>query len=171
MPLTSAQKILVYSSGSIAQNTPPIVGGSAQAYLVPALNAGGQIDVTMLPTGVGPDVDMIQASEAIAAGALVNVWNNAGSLAVRNADQTNPSKQADGFVLSAIASGATGTVYLNPAIITGLTGLTQGSIYYLGTVGALTLTAPSAAGSICQQVGKALSATQFQFNPQLTIAL
>jgi hypothetical protein len=138
--------------------------GAADASKIPALDSGGKLDATMMPAGLGTDSRSgILASEAIAAGALVDVYNNAGVLNVRNASATASGKEADGFTLAAIASGASGTVYFE-GTITGLTGLTIGGRCYLGTAGgAVVQTPPAASGNVLQFVGVALSATEVTF--------
>lgn len=170
MSLTSPQKFLSLQNGLPAQTAPASVGGPASAYAIPGLNAAGQLDVTMLPTGVGPDTQSITASEAIAAGALVNVWNNAGAIAVRNADNSSPSKAACGFVLQAVASGAPATVYFG-GVLSGVAGLTPGQSYFLGSAGAIIPAAalPTATGSLTQSVGVAISATQLAFQPGIQV--
>jgi hypothetical protein len=139
--------------------------GAADAGKIPALDAGGKFDSTMMPVGLGSDSKSgILASEAIAAGSLVNVYNNAGVLNVRKADATAAGKEANGFALAAISNAQTGTIYFE-GTITGLTGLTPGTRYYLSaaTPGTATLTPPSASGNVIQFVGVSLSATEITF--------
>jgi hypothetical protein len=115
---------------------------------------------------------LLLASEALAAGALVSIFSNAGVANVRNANATDGTKTPDGFVLNAVASGAPATVQLLGQVITGLSGLSSGALYFLATSpGAITLTAPSALGNWVQIVGKALSATSLYFNPQAGVIL
>jgi hypothetical protein len=166
------QKFLALVAGKLTQLSPlQASSGSSSAGAVVALNAAGQVDVTMMPSGVGPDTQSITASEAIAAGALVNVWSNAGALNVRNANAAT-GLEAHGFVLAAVANGAAGTVYFS-GINTAQTGLTLGADYYLSDAGAgaIVSTAPSTAGHYSQQIGTAISATSLQFNPGPFIGL
>lgn len=139
--------------------------GAADANKIPALDATGKLDPTFMPAGLGSDSRAgVVASEAIAAGALVDVFSNAGVLNVRNASAATSGKECDGFVLAAIAQGATGTVYFE-GTISGLTGLTIGNRCYLSaaTAGAVTQTPPAASGNVLQFVGVALSATEVTF--------
>lgn len=71
-----------------------------------------------------------------------------------------------GFVASAYASGATAQL-VSSGILTGLSGLLPGSVYYLSatTPGAITVTPPTAAGTTAVPVGTALSATRLLINP------
>lgn len=95
--------------------------GASDAEKIPALDASGRLDNSFMPVGIGADTKIIVASEALAAGALVNVYDNAGVPNARNADATVAGKEAVGFVLAAVASGANATVYFE-GTITGLTG-------------------------------------------------
>lgn len=137
------------------------VGGAGAANKMVQYNAQGTLDQTALPPGVSADVKPVQASEALGAGNVVNVYydGTASAMRVRKADQSN-SRPGDGFVLAAVASGATAVVYFD-GINNQLTGLAPGSDYWLGTAGAVTATPPSA--GISQRLGKAVSATELPF--------
>jgi hypothetical protein len=106
----------------------------------------------------------IVASEALATGDFVNIWNNAGTRSVRKADASN-SRPAHGFVLSSVANAANATVY-QQGENTGLTGLTPGQGLFLSaaSAGTATATAPSTVGHIVQELGFALSATSICLN-------
>jgi len=144
--------------------------GAANADQIPALNSSGVLDITLMPPGIGSSAQAIVTSEALAAGALVNIWPNAGVANVRNANATDTTKPADGFVLSAFASPATATVYFPGQLVTGVSGLTIGAPVFLSTTsGVVSATAPSATGNLVQQVGTALSATSFVFQPMAGI--
>lgn len=135
------------------------------------LNAEGNIDETMLPTGVGPDVKSINASENLSAGDFVNVWDDVGTTKIRKADASS-SKRAHGFVLDAVTSGSSGSVYFD-GINDQLTGLTGGSMYYLSdtTAGGNLDTPPSDTGDLVQELGVAISATEITFEPTMPIEL
>lgn len=138
--------------------------GAGDAGKIVALDAGGKIDSTMMPSGIGADAKSMTASEAISAGDIVNVHDSTGAK-VRKADATTSSKSAVGFAPSAIASSATGTIQFE-GTITGLSGLTIGATYYLATTaGGITATPPTGSGQIVQKVGVALSATELSFEP------
>jgi hypothetical protein len=172
MALTAPQRLLAQGLKALYEYVPVLLGGTANAYNVPALNASGQLDITMMPTGVGADTQIITASEAITAGALVNIYSNAGSPAVRNADGSTTGKQAHGFTLSAIASGSAGTIYLS-GLDTAVTGLTPGDAYLSDTTpGAVATAGATIAGHTYQQVGVVTSAgvLQYDYNPPVTRA-
>lgn len=135
------------------------------------LDGSGKLDVTVMPTGIGADTASILASEALAAGDLVNIYNNAGTANIRKADASASGKEAHGFVLSAVSSGASGTVYFE-GTNTQVTGLTPG-VQFLSasTPGKSTTTAPSSSGNVVQIVGIATSATALNFQMELPIVL
>ena len=130
----------------------------------------GKIDVSVLPTGVGADTAVINASEALAAGDLVNIWNNSGTANVRKADASTAGKEAHGFVLAAVASGQPATVYFE-GTNTQMTGLTPGRQYLSTTPGKTSATAPTGSGQVVQVVGFAVSATAMNFQSSPPIVL
>lgn len=132
--------------------------GPSSAGLIVALDASGQINATMLPT---TGSTTLTASEAIAAGSMINLWNNAGVINVRNADSAT-NKKAHGFVNGAIASSASGQVEVGNGDNTGVTGLTIGDEYFLSSAGTVTATVPTASGSTLQKVGVAQATNQLQ---------
>lgn len=133
--------------------------GVAQAGDVVALGADGKLDLSLFPTGLGPTVQIVVASENISAGRFVNIFDNAGTPNVRAADSTN-DRRAVGYIVDAVTSGNNATVYFEGRNDQ-LTGLTAGQRIYLDAAGAIQTTAPSIAGGdvIHQYLGKALSAT------------
>ena len=140
--------------------------GAGDAGKIPALSANGKLDPSMMPPGVGEEARTVVASETLAAGDLVNLWNDAGTIKVRKADATTNGKRAHGFVESAVTSGASATVFY-VGINGSVTGLTVGSDYFLGTTpGAVTTAPPSATGNLVQRVGTAMSATELAFMPE-----
>jgi hypothetical protein len=154
-------------AGVYTEFTAVLVGGVGNANQIPALNSAGQLDQTMMPAGIGQDTVVVNSTEALAAGALVNLYSSAGALAVRNASAAAGSyKPAHGFVQAAVAAGASATIYRSGQI-TGLTGLTVGDAFLsTATAGAVQATAPvSGSGYTSQKVGQALSATVLDFQP------
>lgn len=102
----------------------------------------------------------ITASEDLAAGNLVNVWNSSGAK-VRKADATTAGKPAHGFVLAAVSSGAPATVYFEGLV--GRPVLTPGDYYLSTTPGGVTATPPSGSGNVVQRIGVAVSTTAIDF--------
>lgn len=144
--------------------------GAGDTGKIPQLDSSGRIDLTVLPIGVGADTAIITTTEAIASGDFVNVWNSTGAK-VRKADATVAGKEAHGFVLVGVGSGASATVYFE-GTNTAVTGQTPGNVFLATTAGLATATAPSAAGNVVQRIGMAVSATaiNFQSQPPITLA-
>lgn len=136
-------------------------GGSGNENKVPALGTDGRLAASMLPTGVAPEVKVGNAFENLAANALV-YFKTDGTVA--NATAAVSGKYATGWVSGAVTAGDPATVQMEGSI-TGLTGLTIGAPYFLSstTAGGITTTAPTASGTLWQQVGVALSATELNF--------
>lgn len=143
--------------------------GAGDAGKVVALDGAGKIDSSMMPVGVGADSTTMTASEAIAAGDFVNVWNSSGAK-IRKADATVAGKEAHGFVLSAIGNGASGTVYFE-GTNTGVTGQTPGPVFLSTTAGVAASAAPSGSGNVVQRIGFAISATAINFQSQVPVTL
>lgn len=93
---------------------------------IPALDATGRLDSSMMPVGVAPEVKLLVAFETLAAGDFVNVFNDAGTPKARKADAAVSGKEAHGFVLAAFVATTTATVYLEN-MNTQLAGLTVGT--------------------------------------------
>lgn len=135
--------------------------GAGDAGKVAALDGSGRLDPTMMPVGIGADTASIQASENLAAGDFVNIHNSSGAR-VRKADATTAGKEAHGFVLGAVSSGANATVYFE-GTNTGVSGMTPGTVFLHTTAGGATGTAPSGSGNVVQKLGVAVSATAINF--------
>lgn len=145
--------------------------GAADAGKLIALDSTGLIDNSMLPVGVGPDTASIVASENLAAGDLVNIWDNVGTANVRKADGSTAGKEAQGFVLAAVTTSAAATVYFAGAN-TQMSGLTPGRQFLsVTTPGKTQATAPTGAGKVSQIVGFAVSATEMNYQPRDLIVL
>lgn len=158
------------AAGGFREVEASAVGGAGQANKIPALDVSGRLDTTMMPTGIGAETSIVPAFGALAAGDLVNVYNDGGVMKARKADASNTTAPANGFVLAAVVDGANATVYwggLNSAV----SGLTPGQHYLSTTAGASNHVAPSTAGNVVQKVGIAVSSTVLQFNPQDPILL
>jgi len=115
----------------------------------------------MMPTGIGADTASIEASEDLAAGDLVNIYDSTGAKC-RKADATTKGKEAHGFVLAVVTTGNNATVYFEGSNDQ-VTGLTPGVQFLAATAGGATVTAPSSSGNIVQKVGVATAATSLNF--------
>ena len=134
-----------------------------------ALGTDGKLDLTFFPAGIGTPVSTFTASEALAAGDLVNLWSDSGTVKARKADASVASKQAHGYVKSAVSANAQASVYTeHGSLISGLTGMTAGSEYFLSATvpGGAATAIPSGAGQLVQYIGIAKSATELYFEPE-----
>lgn len=137
--------------------------GAGNAGAIVALDAGGKLDMTVLPTGVGADTVVVVASEALSAGNLVNLYDDSGTTKARKADGSTTGKVADGFVLAAVDQDATATVY-RAGDNDQVTGLTPGKVWLSTTAaGGVQSTVPAGAGKTHQYVGYAATATLLCF--------
>jgi hypothetical protein len=138
--------------------------GAASQGRIPELDASGRLDNSMMPVGIGADTTNKVASENLAAGNYVNIWNDAGVAKVRKADASVIGKECNGFVLEGAAEGAIAMIYFEGRN-TQLTGLTPGARYYLSDTlpGGVTLVPVTAEGHIHQYLGVAVSDTEINF--------
>lgn len=170
-----ANKVVALNASGILDstiiNSKTTSAGAGDANKVVALDAAGRIDSSMMPVGIGADTASIVASEALAAGDLVNIYNNASVANIRKADGSTAGKEAHGFVLAAVSASASGTVYFE-GTNTQCTGLTPGLQYLSGTTaGKPSSTAASGTGKVVQIVGFAVSATAMNFQAEPPIVL
>lgn len=107
----------------------------------------------------------VKASEAIVAGAPVNVFSNAGVVNVRNANATDTTKPAHGYATSAMVNGVFNEVILGHGLLQAVGAFVIGQAYWLSTVnGQYTTVPPVAAGNIEQFLGVGLNANELFFN-------
>lgn len=140
-----------------------VSAGAADAGKLPELDGSGRLDPSTMPAGIGADVKVIQASEALDAGDFVTIHDSSGAR-VRKADASDGlAGRAHGFVLNNVASGANATVYFEGPN-TALSGLTPGVNYVLSHTtpgGVLPISgASSTAGHIVQELGVAVGAAE-----------
>lgn len=108
-------------------------------------------------------------TEDVLAGAMINVYEVAGTLHARLAKAADALKPARGFVTSNILSGNRGELDLIGANYN-LSGITPGTLYYLSptsTTGQITSISPATPGNLIQPVGFGISSTAIWFNPTL----
>jgi len=120
----------------------------------------------------GTHFDFVVASEALSAGNLVNVWDNAGTTSVRKADASSSAKYANGYVLRAYNTSDVATVFFH-GVNDKVSALSAGLQYLsASSAGACTTTPPSGSGQLVQIVGVSFSATKmaFQFNQPIQLA-
>lgn len=167
----AAKKLLRLVSGVITE----VFGiqtseGAGNAGDIVALDDTGRIDASMMPVGIGADTAQVEASENLAAGDYVNIWNDGGAFKARKADATTAGNSAHGFVLSAANGGNPATVYFE-GTNTQVSGQTAGNVFLQATAGAGGSTVPSASGNVVQQIGVAVSATAVNFERGAAVTL
>lgn len=160
-----AQGFLARVNGRIKQIIAIVTSaGAADAGKIVALDSGGKLDASLLPSGIGANQVVVPTSENLSAGKLVNLYDNAGVLTARLADNSN-ARAAWGYVEAAVVSPANATVKRLNTVNSSLSGLTAGDQYWLGTAGGV-IDAPldpadvANAGKVCQYLGGASSATE-----------
>jgi hypothetical protein len=164
-------KFLTKAANGLTQLVSAIVAstGASDASKIIATNASGQIDKTFLPAAIGKSIVTTTAGVALSAGNFV-YFDNTGK--AFKADNTDITKAAMGFVAQSVALAATVDVYTT-GVNSDLSGLTPGSIYYLGTAGSVVATAPTfTINTICQVLGYARSSTElvFEYNEPIQFA-
>ena len=146
--------------------------GAGDADKIICTNASGDLDVTFLPPGIGPEQVTVTAGENVSQYDLANIYDDGGTLKGRKADGGTNKYVCHGFFTAAGTTGNTVVVQTN-GWITGA-GLTIGADYFLSaTPGAYCLAAsvPSGAGKIVQKIGYAVSTTEMEFEPEQEIEL
>lgn len=169
LPAAVALSVQGATGLSLPISTPPVIPQDDLAALAFSMAFSRRV-----PTGGDATLSglLLPASENLASGALVNVWDNSGVASFRNANGATTGKKAHAFVLSAASSGAFVQGYSAGQVISGLSGLTPGATEYLAaSAGATTETPLSTSGQLSQEVGVALSSSSMLFLPGPAIAL
>lgn len=149
-----ADKYIYNNAGTLTEREATVVStGATEAGDIVALDSTGRLDNSVMPSGIGADTASIVSSENLAAGDVVNVWNDAGTVKVRKADATTAGKEAHGFVLTSVTSPAAATVYFEGSNTQTSGTLTGGVAFLTTTAGTVSNTAPSGSGNVVQRVG------------------
>jgi hypothetical protein len=156
----AGNKYISNNAGQLAEIVAAQVsGGVADANKIPALDSTGRLDPSLLPLGVSPDLAVIQATENLAAGDFVNIYDVSGSFRCRKSDASVTGKEACGFVTLAVTSGANASIYFE-GTNSFVTGQIAGNVWLSDvTAGRGQNTLPIGAGKIQQRIGIATSAT------------
>lgn len=158
------------TTGRVTEIEATVTGGTvSQAGDIPALDAGGRLDSTLMPVGVMADVFTGNAAEALVGGDFCYVTP---TQTIAKASATSGGNDAMGYVLVSSASGQPATIYFEGRN-TALTGLTPNTRYYLSdtTPGGVTATPVSGAGKRHQFLGRAVTSTTLSFEPDDSILL
>jgi len=109
----------------------------------------------------------VEATEAIAYGAIVNIYD-AGGMKCRNANGTAAGKLCRAFCNDSIGVGIGDFAELILMGVLPVAGVTPGADYFMSIVsGLISPTIPFVAGNIIQCVGFGLDANSIWFNPSL----
>jgi len=157
-------KFLTIGSGDALQEVAPVATptGAADSGKMFVLDGSGRIPMGFMPTGLAtPDTQTAVASEALAAGDWVNIYDNAGAVTCRKANAVDGTKPANGFVKSAVTSGGSATVFVQGvnavpvASVAGTAANKRGKKVFLSATnaGQATVTMPSGAGNLAQVLG------------------
>lgn len=137
-----------------------------------ATGSDGLIDPSFLPA---LEVMSVVASENIGAGNLVNIFNSSGTIKVRKATNTGYATRAMGYVKQSVTTGNPVNVYTDDNVITGLSGLTVGTDYFLGTGGgvidATAMALVTTSGAIVQFIGVGKTSTELAAKIASTVTI
>jgi len=167
------------TSGIIAAITACIVAAGGTVVSYPSNTAGiiqALLDLRTAIAGAGPvvinDAQVLlpmTAGEALNLGDAVYLANNGR---VYKAGRTTTRAAANVLGLArASAAGAAAVVVVARGKIEGLTGLTPGAEYFLGTNGSYSSTAPVGGGIYLTMIGQALSSSTLDVQPQTPMLL
>lgn len=129
--------------------------------------------VTPPVTQVGNTTTAV-VTETLVAGAMTNLFDSGGTASLQNANATGLTRPANSFVTSAYAAGQTATVFYPGQFVTGLSALTPGLAYWLGTTNGALATAPPSqyVGHGSQRLGWAdQTGTKLFFQPELMVGI
>ena len=113
--------------------------GSADSGKLVATDTNGRLSESVMPIGIGATTITAIAGEDISAGKFINLFNDAGTLKCRLADNSN-NRPANGFTTISYVADEQVTIYPLDGINSNLSGLTVGSDYWLGTAGGVIAT-------------------------------
>ena len=147
--------------------TPAIPYSFAAGQVAASAQVNANFAYLLSLIGGGQPLFQANTTEDVLAGALINIYDNAGSVAVRNANASTPGLIAHGYVLATALSGTAASVYVS-GLVTGLISLTPGPLYLAPSPGLVTSTAPTTPGQFSQLVGFCADSTgqSFVFQPQ-----
>ena len=132
-------------------------GTVGQSGAIPALDAKGKIDISMIPTdSLMTNTTVVLLGEDVKAGDYVNFYDDAGTATARKADASK-GYAAHGYVQEDGVKGAMLTTVVSGMNVSA--GLTCGVRYFLGTAGTTTSTPTENPGDIIQFLGVAVPAT------------
>lgn len=167
-------KYISNSNGTLTEVQPVTSSsGAGDANKIAQLDSSGKFDPSLFPASVGSGAISMQCTEGLTNGDFVNIYDSGSStFRIRKADANTPGKEAHGFVLQTISSGASTNVYFDGSN-TGVSSLTPGPVYLSTTTpGGWQSSAPTGSGKIVQRLGVGTSATTInvEFGPAVVTA-
>lgn len=139
--------------------------GAADEGRVVALGTGGVLDDTMLPTGIGPEVQVAVAGELLADNDLVYFYDDAGTTKAAKASADVGGNAAHGIILVGAALGGNVTVYMSPIKVPDMlddagNSVAAGARTFLSATvpGKVTTTPVTGPNKLHQRVGRGLGA-------------
>lgn len=109
------------------------------------------------------------ASELVAPGQLINLFDNAGILGARLASSNLPATMAHGIATTGAGIGSRFEMQYLRAFISSIGGMAIGQLYYTGTIpGTVQNAPPIAVGTIQQPIGVAVANNQLLLDISLS---
>jgi hypothetical protein len=168
-----AKYLQIDDDGILTEVQPTAIGGSASyAEQMVQLDASGNLDESMMPTGISAHTVTVTATEGLSAGDIINLYDNSGTASARKADGGTNQYPAHGYVKSTVTSGASATVYFNGSNAGSFDASAVGSSVFLSdTPGGETITPLTTSGYLHQKIGIVESITSYAFRPESAIKL
>lgn len=151
------------SNGQRVLRTPATAGGGGSANLIPQLDGSGLIPVSMIPPEALDGVweESVVLSETVAAGDLLNIYNNGGVLTARRAKASGPTP-LQATAVAKTAGNSTDTIVAQIGVVavtkTGHGFTLWEPLFLSTTAGAFQATPPNTSGQLVQTVGYAKTA-------------
>ena len=143
--------------------------GVEDAGKIPALDAAGRLDQSLMPVGLIPGTRILTASEDLAAGDFVTIWNDIGIVKVKKGSGEVDDTTVIGFVLDDVVTSVNDQVLVYfEGTNTQCSGTIAGTRYFIGddtNRGVPVAVPPSSNGNVIQYLGTAISETEIIFEP------
>ena len=156
--VNSSRNVIISGSLLVSGSITSTSGGGGSGAGFPFAGTALITGSIVLTSGSG--FPSLLASETLAAGDFVNIFSGG----VRKASSDNTARQAHGFVTTAY-SATNAVVVFYSGLLTGISGLTAGTRYFLSASGTESPNAPTLTGQLSQELGVAISTTALLFQP------